>query len=29
VLGLGAGGYNRRNVAAAWSRVVSEFADSV
>jgi acetoin utilization protein AcuC len=29
VLGLGAGGYNRRNVAAAWSRVVAEFADSV
>jgi acetoin utilization protein AcuC len=29
VLGLGAGGYNRRNVGAAWSRVVSEFADSV
>jgi len=29
VLGLGGGGYNRRNVAAAWSRVVAEFADSV
>jgi acetoin utilization protein AcuC len=29
VLGLGAGGYNRRNVGAAWSRVVAEFADSV
>jgi acetoin utilization protein AcuC len=29
VLGLGAGGYNRRNVAAAWSRVVAEFADSL
>jgi acetoin utilization protein AcuC len=29
VLGLGAGGYNRRNVAAAWGRVVAEFAASV
>jgi acetoin utilization protein AcuC len=29
VLGLGGGGYNRRNVAAAWTRVVAEFADSV
>jgi acetoin utilization protein AcuC len=29
VLGLGGGGYNRRNVAAAWSRVVAEFADSM
>lgn len=29
VLGLGAGGYNRRNVAAAWSRVVAEFVASV
>lgn len=29
VLGLGGGGYNRRNVASAWSRVVKEFADSV
>jgi acetoin utilization protein AcuC len=29
VLGLGAGGYNRRNIAAAWSRVVAEFVDSV
>ena len=29
VLGLGAGGYNRRNVGAAWSRVVAEFVDSV
>jgi len=29
VLGLGAGGYNRRNVAAAWSRVVHEFIESV
>jgi acetoin utilization protein AcuC len=29
VLGLGAGGYNRRNLAAAWSRVVAEFVDSV
>jgi acetoin utilization protein AcuC len=29
VLGLGAGGYNRRNVAAAWSRVVAEFIASV
>jgi acetoin utilization protein AcuC len=25
VLGLGGGGYNRRNLAAAWSRVVQEF----
>ena len=25
VLGLGGGGYNRRNVGAAWSRVVAEF----
>ena len=29
VLGLGGGGYNRRNLAAAWSRVVAEFADSL
>ncbi|MGD9388206.1 MAG: acetoin utilization protein AcuC [Gammaproteobacteria bacterium] len=29
VLGLGGGGYNRRNLACAWSRVVKEFADSV
>jgi acetoin utilization protein AcuC len=29
VLGLGAGGYNRRNIAAAWSRVVAEFTASV
>ena len=29
VLALGAGGYNRRNIAAAWSRVVAEFVDSV
>lgn len=29
LLGLGAGGYNRRNVGAAWSRVVAEFADSI
>jgi acetoin utilization protein AcuC len=28
ILGLGAGGYNRRNIGAAWSRVVAEFADS-
>jgi acetoin utilization protein AcuC len=29
VLGLGGGGYNRRNLAAAWSRVVAEFANSL
>lgn len=29
VLGLGGGGYNRNNVAAAWSRVVAEFVDSL
>jgi acetoin utilization protein AcuC len=29
VLGLGAGGYNRRNLGAAWSRVVAEFVASV
>ena len=28
ILGLGGGGYNRRNLAVAWSRVVQEFVEA-
>jgi len=28
VLGLGGGGYNRRNLARAWSRVVRAFVEA-
>jgi acetoin utilization protein AcuC len=29
VVGMGGGGYNRRNLARAWTRVVGAFLDSV
>jgi acetoin utilization protein AcuC len=28
IVGLGGGGYNRRNIARAWTRVVQAFVES-
>jgi acetoin utilization protein AcuC len=28
ILGVGGGGYNRRNIARAWTRVVQAFVDA-
>jgi acetoin utilization protein AcuC len=29
IIGTGGGGYNRRNLARAWTRVVQSFAESL